>query len=123
MTLTKHEHIECERLVTEVIHSANIEGLTVSESAVADSGACIAGIYADPTTGMLGNLTGAATEGDLDQIETRSRPDRASRDPLLSVPGRLRLGRGPSDRDGDGSISSNETECTGPQLLRYNASH
>ena len=43
MTLTKHEHTERERLVAEAIHSAEMEGLTVSESAVADSGTYIAG--------------------------------------------------------------------------------
>ena len=39
----KHEHTGRERLVAEAIHSAEMEGLTVSESAVADSGTYIAG--------------------------------------------------------------------------------
>ena len=43
MALTTQEHTERERLVTEAIHSAEMEGLIVSESAVADSGAYIAG--------------------------------------------------------------------------------
>lgn len=36
MTLTKHEHAERERLVAEAIHSAEMEGLTVSKPGSAD---------------------------------------------------------------------------------------
>lgn len=43
MTITKRERIERERVVAEAIHSAEMEGLTVSEAAVSDSAAYIAG--------------------------------------------------------------------------------
>lgn len=43
MTLTESERLEREREVAEAIHSARMEGLTVSEAAVADSAAYIAG--------------------------------------------------------------------------------
>lgn len=43
MALTKNERTERERVVAEAIHSAEMEGLTVSEAAVADSAAYVAG--------------------------------------------------------------------------------
>lgn len=43
MTVTKSERLERERVVVEAIHSAEMEGLTVSEAAVSDSAAYVAG--------------------------------------------------------------------------------
>lgn len=43
MTVTKSERVERERVVAEAIHSAEMEGLTVSEAAVSDSAAYVAG--------------------------------------------------------------------------------
>ncbi len=43
MTVTKSERLERERVIAEAIHSAEMEGLTVSEAAVSDSAAYVAG--------------------------------------------------------------------------------
>ncbi|WP_460834580.1 antitoxin VbhA family protein [Nocardioides hungaricus] len=43
MTVIKSERTERERVVAEAIHSAEMEGLTVSEAAVSDSAAYVAG--------------------------------------------------------------------------------
>ncbi|GAB2448523.1 hypothetical protein GCM10027062_32570 [Nocardioides hungaricus] len=43
VTVIKSERTERERVVAEAIHSAEMEGLTVSEAAVSDSAAYVAG--------------------------------------------------------------------------------
>ena len=43
VAITKSERTERERVVAEAIHSAEMEGLKVSEAAVSDSAAYIAG--------------------------------------------------------------------------------
>jgi len=43
VTVTNSERIERERAVAEAIHSAEMEGLKVSEAAVSDSAAYVAG--------------------------------------------------------------------------------